>query len=821
MIRRSCRHVVATLACGLAAQAPAPDTPGQRFERLTASYRTADTAAARTIEAELEALYRTLAVADADERRRDARWLVDLCAWFVYDRRPSGPPRDRDAWLGRAAAAARHAGSLDYALQFEIERVKVWLVAGEPARARERLDACAADAAAARSIGKLLYLVYRSKLLRAEDPGAARVELARAEGVLEDLAEASLSGPRLAEAKCWVHGEQVETAIAAGLLHEAFTAAEQERAAALAADDPAAVLKADMHAVKLDIAALRPETAAVRCDEYVDRTDLDPTDRAFFLLHRAVSHVQRVRSDPAHLERALADLQKSFATGAVVGSEAVSWRIREADYLARAGHDAEALAALQAIDPAAVGALPPKEEAYYHGLRSFLASAAPASTPDALRADLERAADRLLDAWRRLPRQGASSYLEYGQDRLLLTELIRAQLRGAAVATGPAAERALRTAVEAQCMSSLARRHDIRPPALGDVRAALVPRDGGLLVYSFGRERGHVFAVDATGVTCATLEDGDTAIHRALDHAMLCMATPVRAKHVEPAFAAVARSLLPDPIDARIGVWRRATVVGLGELGHVPFAWLRRANGQRVLETCAVAHLPSIPAGMIAAVSTPVAAGSARVAVLTAPAPAAVAQAQFGPLAAFPEADHAAAWRRRLTPLPVVVASAEQATLDRLTEAPWAGARALVAVCHGVIEPDGVALMWAPGARHDGVLRAADLRALGRDHDKPLPPLVCWLSCNASLAPVRRGEFGSHDLAGACLEAGARAVVVSPQELGYAFAQRFATELFAALREPGASPAGALRALQRAAARDDNRLSLLHVVGLGHDPWAR
>ena len=103
-----------------------------------------------------------------------------------------------------------------------------------------------------------------------------------------------------------------------------------------------------------------------------------------------------------------------------------------------------------------------------------------------------------------------------------------------------------------------------------------------------------------------------------------------------------------------------------------------------------------------------------------------------------------------------------------------------------------------------------------------VPELVILSACGAARSPFRRGEDGVDHLGGAFLNAGARAVVLSHQDIEVESTVRMMGVFHTRLRA-GDSPARALLEARRSLADDsgfDHPFfhSLIHVTGLGFEP---
>ena len=445
----------------------------------------------------------------------------------------------------------------------------------------------------------------------------------------------------------------------------------------------------------------------------------------------------------------------------------------------------------------------------------------------ARRARLERLRaefERFLDQWRSTPlRSDGVGFLRYGMRRLLLSELMRLTMLVDPGAAG--VEAALDALHRAQALGSAARRAGYRPGPVNELLDRLVEERRGLLIYMPGPDRGHVFAVDRAQRIHAEMPPFLALNELREAFVVLATAPPDRFGDTEKlhcAGDALGSVLLPDTIRARVQTWSAATIVGLELLDYVPFEFLPLEGGRDLGEDLAVAYLPSLPMGALLAehpdpLDTPAA---VDLFLLASPSVGAAAE-ELGPkITVIPfEATHRDQLTSAFAPERVRVFTGDEAHRGRLASADAIGARVLQILAHGVPEPElgrEAALVLAPTEGDDtGLLEARDVR------DAPTAPLVVLTACSAGRRPLRRGEDGLGGLGGAFLSAGARAVLLSPNELELQ-SQYELLRVFYRRLVRGDSPAESLRIARRHLAGDPRwahpYYGSVYLAGLGHEP---
>jgi hypothetical protein len=325
---------------------------------------------------------------------------------------------------------------------------------------------------------------------------------------------------------------------------------------------------------------------------------LEPSERAAIEVRRTLArHELSRRKSPG-------DLTHLEALRALVLASDASDRNRRARSALAAGYYAEAGARERAEELFALaeqGGRPNSGlEAAQHqalALRIALLSA----DRERIRAELERLESLVgafLDEWAALAALSPSSaVLQFASRERVLESLVRGCIAVDGQATG--ARRALEWIYRAQCIGGVARGLGLER-ASADLARDLAELAGPrrvLCVLLSGRERSHLFVIDATSIRVCELADGWSL--RQLASKLANEATrAVRAGGSRDAFdaaeAALESVLAPAEL-AQLTRYDECTVVGDESVGHLPLALVRSADGGRLGEHLALAHAPSIP----------------------------------------------------------------------------------------------------------------------------------------------------------------------------------------------------------------------------------
>ncbi len=475
--------------------------------------------------------------------------------------------------------------------------------------------------------------------------------------------------------------------------------------------------------------------------------------------------------------------------------------------------------------------LPLKEASDVAVLGAQLELAAPSSVErlDAASAEVERALDGLMEAWRRAPeRTGGVSFLRYAGRRSLLDAWIRLAVARWGEEAG--AQRALEKLVQIQRLGTLSRGTEGTSAELSDIRVRLCSDDRGVLVYFVSPERLHVFAFDRHVLVRRerpgrfVFESLQRAWALALDPAR--MDGPAAAANLEDErdlAARLASFLLPDEIQEVVAGWSELSVVGADLLEGLPLEWLPWRKGAHLGLDVAIAFLPSFPLGLALADQSRSESGERELDLILLAAPEVEPGIVQDGTRLEPLALHAG-FVRSLEDLyaskRASLSFGPDASVAALDSPVLARTGILHVIAHTLV--DGrrerpIALVLARAEERSGLVWCEDIEHFAS------PELVLLTCCRSGAAPARRGDANAADMAGAWLAAGARAVLVTQRDLKLSAAERLSAGLHREL-VAGSAPAAALRLALKALAREDPAAPLEFVYGLprlvgwGHTP---
>jgi len=421
---------------------------------------------------------------------------------------------------------------------------------------------------------------------------------------------------------------------------------------------------------------------------------------------------------------------------------------------------------------------------------------------------LDAAFERFLDEWSRAPLdESGTGYLSFEEWNMVASELVT--LHDLAAPGEEGARAGLERTLRAQARGTLGRRLGAREIDLARVRAELLGPGEGALVYGFGRERLHLFVLDAERVEHVPLA-ADFELDRDREAFLAAIEAAVAggsADAVAEAARAFAERVLPPPALAALRAWEGVVVVGLDAIGFAPFELLP-LDGEELGVARAVRYLPSFPLG--AALAERARASPRTVLeVLGVAAPECGVAEDEREAYLFDRAQAERLWEPYRNPRSLLGAS--EATRARLDAAHPGDFRVAHWIVHGERDPyrprpGGLRLYGDDG---DDVLWAEDLER------RRAGPLVVLTACEAGRARLRRGDDGVGNLGSAFFLGGASTVLLSHVRIGLAPSLAILTPFHAELRA-GRAPADALRRARRAAETPLERLNaaLVHVVGL-------
>lgn len=433
--------------------------------------------------------------------------------------------------------------------------------------------------------------------------------------------------------------------------------------------------------------------------------------------------------------------------------------------------------------------------------------------------DLQQSFDFMLDEWARTPiRRGGLGFLAFALRRRLLAELATAAIEERGSSEG--AQLALDAYVRAQARGSLARYLGLPAPDFCEWRRELCPEGSGWLLYAGAPEDTYVFLVDSKGVAARRLE-GTISLDALVSNAKRRVEREparessgrIRSSELSSAAAALEkleRAVLPKDILARIASWQSVTITGAESLRGLPFEALPSLAGR------AITRAPSVPVQLWLSRREALLAreshGHHRIRILAAP--------KTG--------------RKELT---IPLEGSELEPMGRAYEnssiglgerfdrhslsMPFAAGEFLQIVTHGLFDAArerGAGLLVAAESEAQAFLSCEEVESLWRPRSHA-PAVVLLAACGSGRGIERRGDDGANHLGGACLVAGASAVMVSSADLELQATLQILQSLHRGLGSGNATPAQALaRARAQAVERGAHPFEYgqLAWVGLGH-----
>lgn len=756
--------------------------------------------------------------ADLEARGEDAvaesYWasFVQCFAAKQYALRSRG--EEHRTWLARADAGLDAMQRLTET-DWPDGRLDLAIVRARGLRLEE--DQCAADEVLAAALAGFpaAAAMRPSALLDRADIARLRWDWPAALALLDEV-EASLDEEAHSDHRLWRGawaGLWAQTLLDLGLPDRAAPWIEREAESAATSGNTLAGIQTVTRGAHFRI-ALHDCDGAVRLLAQALERDADggdPRQRQKLLLLQGVAQAEAARSDTRRTDAALALLEGVAANEATQRIDRIAAHLALGELALRRGEleeagerVARAREALPAETPECDGnALLPRLRCTV--LEARLALASGADDAGALRPALTHDLDRLLARWTASPElEGGIAFLHFAWRRAAVAAALDLLLAEAP----DEPERALELLFAAQSRGSLARElAGAGADASVAGARALLPENGGWLVYHPAEDGTHLFALDARGVEhlrLAPLGVLDRLRRELVDALRSAPPRPTPSTELAALTRELGDELLPPRLAERIAGWERVWISGQDLLGYLPFEALRPGGGQALGLRWAVAYLSSPALG----------------AALRSRARADSAEREQALLLLASRADGlpwTSALAERLTAPYARVHAAEPATRAALA-ARGPAARVTQVVAHGAYDwsrsvPSGLRLDADGG---EGETLWADAVPAGAS------PLVVLAACGASRSPLRRGEDGAQHLGGTFLRRGAGAVVLSHQDIDL-HATVALLEVFHRALAEGASPAEALRTARVALAQDERYAhpfyhSLLHVVGLGHDP---
>lgn len=785
-------------------------------------------------------------------------WLsrTDAILQTSADSRASPAELERCAQVARAAASALR--SAEGSLRAELHVIRWQLERGSIAEAIDSLDRADTWRTGAPLLAPQLDLFRIVIARRAGDLDAVTATARDAREVLERLLEADAAKPESratwlgyhADLAAHIASELGRARLDAGLPELAAQAfavelAAAERISADPLDAEARVGALVRHAQDQLWLALGTERFALAL-EHCDRTlngdlELLPAERADFEIGRAVARSENARGRADELPGCLAELRELARRERtneleVDASQRASVELALADAALRARawdtvHDA--LAACDAAVDAAGGVsrepwlARSRASSAAFAVRLALETAAPAAELSRARDVLRERFEPILVEWeRRTLRPGGVGFLYWGTQRLVVSELISAEVALDPGASG--AEAALAHLVRAQRVGTLAR------SLLGDwapdwhaVRDELADADGGWCVLFPAMDRSHLFLIDGSRVEHVELPSRDqiaraaTELRRDLQSAPGSVDADERARRLESESDALGDLVLRGPARDALRRWRRVRVAGAELCQGLPFECLR-LDGEWLGCSRAVSHVPSLPVAAALARRARLRGAQSIAAahdfvLFAEPALAPATRERWHDQASIPLApDDERALTANFGSGRALVLRGAAASLDALDTPPVADCTLLGFLTHGVIANEherSARLLLAPGKRGRSDVGGEDIDTLART-----PPCVLLCACGSAGGPQRLGDDTGAHLASAFLLRGTDVVLVSRGDVSYhatvALTARVLNEL-----ARGAVPDEALRAARASLASsrefaDPYYFGLVSLTGL-------
>ncbi|MFN0244459.1 MAG: CHAT domain-containing protein [Planctomycetota bacterium] len=669
---------------------------------------------------------------------------------------------------------------------------------------------------------------------------SARDVLREAEAVLmRDAQGVPMDGQQL-RTLCYMRGVEAQIYVDWGLIDIAYAKVEELQSLLAKLAESKLPMDAELiqfnwatalvlSAMKDSIGLQRHVASALGHEMYADY----PHEAGMLHERLGLTFREQARTMPAYAARARAELELTLSKPFQLAD---SQRIAPELALAELALRASDLQTAQAwFDKATEHIGKPSERARHPRGAAWAASAArlvhERKTPPADRAELEAARTMLegtlharLESWRSLElRSGGYGFLLYPDERSMISELMRLDLVLEPGRMG--VERALGRVIATGEVGTLARALGAKDTSLARARSAILGNqaDHLLLCYFRAPDQSHLFVVGTDTAEHFPLAGADfieekrVAAVDALQRPAESELSVKRLAERNRVIAALGAMLLPRESRPLLEKASRLTVVGLDLFDTVPFEALPWSDEATLGASKAIAHLPSLAAGLVLAEragNEPAArTGDTEGGVLLLAVP--TSSKLDVPMASL---------ERILAPYPKrcrALVTGAHASRERLTkDAP--AARVIHILSHGRYELSreraATILLDAPGQSGGALFGADEIERVDA------APLVVLTACGAGRAPTRRGDGGAADLAGAFFLAGkrARCVALSAFDLDVNAALKISTSFHAALAQ-GMDPAEALRASNAALAADPDFADpfyhgLMRIVGIGHVP---
>ncbi len=696
--------------------------------------------------------------------------------------------------------------------------------------------------------------------LDAAESAVARVEAARREPAPNESAadaakrERERAANRVESAR--IAGMRADVYMRMGLLDQAAVWLAREFAGLAESELASEVLtmRAWIHRANLWLALDRFEDLVRDLDALFEEHDglrAYPVERIALSVRLgvALAVLERRDRDEAREPRAEAVLRGVLERESPLDPlEARTARIRLARLLADEGRADEAVPLVERMH--ATGALTPLEDADLAALDVELALIPGRGSEAALReriASLERAYARVVDDWSEVrSRRGGVGFLQFETVRGVIATLAEATLE---VDPEHGRERAVERILEAQAVSTLARRLAAPEPTLERLRAQL-STDGGLLLYLPTDDTTHVFAIDADGIVHQRAAsqprvealrgpwvDTVTRPPFGLDEPQ----QRERIASIRDGGAMLRSAVLPPAIEERLRSWTSVTILAPELLGYLPFECLPTGDASWLGLDRAVSYAPS--GGVWLALAERRRArlavredratdakgardADAAVDVRFVVAPESLPDVSTRPPIPFDTRLLTSLGTRVYLAADLRVDSlarekASLADLRRAADSEPRAPRVAHYLVHGIHDYERVptsGLLLAPsqladGTEHDGRTWADELADLAAS------PCTLLSACGTGRGPARWGDSDASNLAGVFLAGGADTVILPYAELELESGLRLGAAFHEAIVRGAAATHAMLEARRKLV--EDSRfedpffMGLLHVRGLG------
>lgn len=397
-------------------------------------------------------------------------------------------------------------------------------------------------------------------------------------------------------------------------------------------------------------------------------------------------------------------------------------------------------------------------------------------------AQLETATNAFMQDWSRSPlRAGGLNFLQAHRHRVPFTELV--DLSVAVLGETAGLERALGFWLRAQCLGTLARRQELEPPTLEEMRERLMRDGAGILCLMPTLEGTLAIAVDASGMVHGwgkpihELERATSSLNALL--ARVSTWTAEERERAERIAIRLAELMSDARVRARMRSWKHVRLVGADTLPGIPLHVLPWSDALERWGEVPASYLPSIPVGCWLARRRE--ASQERVGIdwvlVAAPEHDVVATAKLV------GGKHGESAARTSSPKPLLRIPFDEDDRSHALGGSEVGVRALIGgdatwrallalphasvwnlVCHGAQIDDwerSAALVLTPDDdSKTGLVTCDDVESVRT------PPLVVLAACEVLCGRMRSGEGGLEHLGGAFLVAGTDTVIAPTDFVG-------------------------------------------------------